>query len=72
MTPDPSLMSIEGLHDAAFGSAFAMCDAPSVEQRRRERKFLLAYLAELKRRALRAEHDLTMQRLSQRPVADAS
>jgi hypothetical protein len=55
MTPDPRNMSAEGLHDAAFGAAALMCEADDPAVRREQRKWLLRYLAELKRRALIAE-----------------
>jgi hypothetical protein len=55
MTPDPRNMSAEGLHDAAFGAAALMCDADDAAVRREQSKWLLRYLAELKRRALIAE-----------------
>lgn len=60
-----SNMSTEGLFDAALGSLSAMAQEPDFAKRLEQKRWALEYVRELKHRAFKYEHDLTMLRLGQ-------
>jgi hypothetical protein len=63
-TPDASQMSTDGLYDAALGSIVAMLHEENFAKRVEHKRWTLDYVRELKRRAAKYEHELTMLRLS--------
>lgn len=59
-----SNMSTEGLFDATLGTLSAMAEENDFAKRVEHKKWALEYVRELKHRAFKFEHDLTMLRLS--------
>lgn len=66
MSPDPSLMSTDGLLDAAQTSTAALLHEEDFSKRVEQKRWLMRYLSELHRRAYASEHELTLLRMSLR------